>query len=103
MDGTNKSVDEAWATYLAFPTLENARAYDEAKEQAETDVSRETVKRSEWHGICLTCGPKFGRTSPREYIMTTSLGHCDWCGKDDVSVASPRDYGYPERPALPGA
>jgi hypothetical protein len=31
-DGIDKTVEEAWETYLKFPTLENARAYDEAVE-----------------------------------------------------------------------
>lgn len=49
-----------------------------------------------WHGICSTCGTLHGRVPSVEHIMTVSPGRCDWCEKDDVPVADPRDYGYPE-------
>lgn len=89
----SKTVDEAWAAYEASPTLENARVYDEAVAAAEENVSHETL------AICFPCGNKYGRGG--DGVVTASLGHCDWCGANDVSVVPPSDFGHPRlhRPA----
>jgi hypothetical protein len=45
--------------------------------------------------ICLDCGRKHGRW-PEGHIGTFHVGgRCGWCGRDNVAVTEPRDYGYP--------
>lgn len=51
-----------------------------------------------WCGICLPCGNAYGKKPDRPHIMGTYLGHCNWCGADDVDVVEPRDFCYPELP-----
>jgi hypothetical protein len=47
----------------------------------------------EW--ICADCGRKHGRVD--DGIATFHTGDaCGWCGRDDVPVTEPRDYGYPK-------
>ena len=47
----------------------------------------------EW--ICCDCGEKHGRPSRREACMHIG-SPCGWCGRDDVPVTQPRDYGWPK-------
>jgi len=51
--------------------------------------------------ICDDCGMKYGRwyqngdyIGPKHNCATYHLGECDVCGKDDVPVTEPRDYGH---------
>lgn len=46
--------------------------------------------------ICIDCGHKHGHF-PEGHIATFHAGDkCGWCGRDDVSVTQPRDFGYPK-------
>lgn len=47
--------------------------------------------------ICLDCGHRYGRTGG-DHLMTTHIGHCDYCDAKDVTVVAPRDFGYPKLP-----
>ncbi len=45
--------------------------------------------------ICSACGFKHGVVSVG-HCATYHMGDaCGWCGRDDVPVTEPRDYGYP--------
>jgi len=43
--------------------------------------------------ICIQCGVEYGRNSVNGFA-TYHLGKCDICGRDDVPVTEPRDYGH---------
>ena len=45
--------------------------------------------------ICSVCGHNYGRERP--LLASYHIGgQCGWCGRDDVPVTEPRDFGYPE-------
>lgn len=47
--------------------------------------------------ICHECGMTHGHAHP-EHVATYHMGDtCGWCGRTDVPVTEPRDYGYPGR------
>lgn len=47
--------------------------------------------------ICHDCGVKLGRFASS--LATYHEGDpCGWCGRSDVPVTEPRDYGYPQAP-----
>lgn len=44
--------------------------------------------------ICRECGHKHGRVT--DGVATFHTGdECGWCGRNDIPVTEPRDYGYP--------
>lgn len=48
--------------------------------------------------ICAECGDAHGA---RGRESTWHMGHCDWCGRSDIPITEPRDYGYPAAPQKP--
>lgn len=49
--------------------------------------------------ICHGCGVEHGRVL-EGHMATFHVGDpCGWCGKSDVAVTEPRDYGYPHPPS----
>lgn len=48
--------------------------------------------------VCWPCGDARRRRPPRAYSVSTyHVGsRCGWCGRDDVPVTEPRDFGHPE-------
>ena len=48
------------------------------------------------HWICHACGVKHGRVFPG-HLATYHVGDpCGWCGREDLLVTEPRDYGHPK-------
>ena len=45
--------------------------------------------------ICHDCGSAYGRPRATGSSTFHSGDACGWCGRDDVIVTEPRDYGYP--------
>jgi hypothetical protein len=43
--------------------------------------------------ICIQCGIEHRRNSVNGFA-TYHMGKCDICGRDDVPVTEPRDYGH---------
>ena len=41
--------------------------------------------------ICADCGGKYGKYLPD--AATWHTGKCDNCGKNNIAVTEPRDYG----------
>jgi len=47
--------------------------------------------------VCADCGKKHGHMAI--LISTYHVGsQCGWCGRMDVPVTEPRDWGYPTSP-----
>jgi hypothetical protein len=50
--------------------------------------------------ICDTCGVKYGSwyqpggLAPKHHCATCHMGTCEVCGKKEVPVTEPRDYGH---------
>ena len=51
--------------------------------------------------VCNDCGEKYGTwyqggvyTGPKNHCSTNHYGTCNVCGKTNVSVTEPRDYGH---------
>jgi ribosomal protein S27AE len=49
--------------------------------------------------ICYKCGASLGKVF-KNHLPTWHSGKCDYCGKNNISVTQPRDFGYPELPVL---
>ena len=45
--------------------------------------------------ICGPCGRKHGRLPSPGHVATYYPGTCGWCGKTEIVVTEPRDWGYP--------
>lgn len=50
--------------------------------------------------ICDDCGRHYGRVITGHCATYHEGDACGWCGRDDVAVTEPRDFGYPR--AKPG-
>lgn len=53
----------------------------------------------EW--ICDECGVKHGTAPSASHVSTYHIGTdanhtCGWCGRSDVPLTEPRDYGWPK-------
>jgi hypothetical protein len=51
--------------------------------------------------VCNDCGTKYGYwfengeyVGPKHHCATYHKGECDLCGKTEVLVTEPRDFGY---------
>lgn len=44
--------------------------------------------------VCNPCGARLGRNINRGILSTYHCGKCGVCGKPDVFVTEPRDFGY---------